>query len=106
MSAIILGTTLKVSFGSFAYTGYVAESVSDSYDDNNLETIKDANGATMTKIFMDPVRKLDCELVILGASGSITAPAKGATLGLIPPQGTLTSFMVESAKVSFKDGAT
>lgn len=105
MSATVKGTTLMISFGSFSYTGYVAQSVTVTYDDGNVEIIKDASGATMTKIFMDPFLKLDCDLIILGATGSIVPPAKGATVGLIPTSGSLTSFMCDNGTCKHSPGA-
>lgn len=94
-----------VSFGSFAYTGYVAEDVTVSSPNGNVEIIKNADGATMTKIFMDPSLKIDATVVIL-AAGSITPPIDGATVGLIPPGGTLISFMSSGSSAKHSAGAT
>ncbi len=105
MAAILKGTTIKISFGSFSYVGYVPEDVTLSYPNGNVEVIKDADGATQTKVLMDPATKVDLTVVILTA-GSITPPIVGATVGLIPPSGTLTSFYVESADAKFSAGAT
>lgn len=105
MAATQKGTTLLISFGSFVYTGYVAEAVTVSYPDGNVETIRNADGATMTKIFMDPATRIDLEVVCLGAGGSSDAPVDGAAVGIIPPKGTLTTFMSEGSSSSFSAGA-
>jgi len=106
MAAIQKGTTLMVSFGSFVYTGYVAQDVTISYPNGNVEIIRNVDGATLTKIFMDPAFKLDATLVILDATGSINPPIDGATVGLIPHMGTITSFMSEGSSAGFSAGAT
>jgi hypothetical protein len=100
------GTTLMISFGSFVYTGYIAQSVTVSYPDGNVEVLRNADGATVTKIFQDPSLKLDCDLIILGASGTIVPPVDGATVGLIPHSGTITSFMSLGSQAKFSSGAT
>lgn len=105
MPAVIKGTTIKVSFGSFIYTGYVAEDVTVSYPDGNKEVIKDADGATLAKIFMDPATKIDATVIVL-AAGSIDPPTDGETVGLIPPTGSLTSFMSEGSTARHVPGAT
>ena len=94
-----------ISFGSFAYTGYIAEDVTVSYPDGNVEVLHDASGATITKIFMDPSFKLEATCIIIGASGSITPPIDGATVGLIPHAGSLTSFMSSGSSCKLAAGA-
>lgn len=105
MAATQKGTTLKIGFGSFAYTGYVAEDVTVSKPNENVEVIKDADGATMTKILMDPKTKISMTLVILD-TGSITPPSEGAKVTLIPPGGASADFNCESADVKHSAGAT
>lgn len=104
MAAVLKGTTLKVSFASWAYTGFLAEDMTLSYPNGNVEVVRGENGETITKILMDPITKLDCTLVI--SSGSITPPIVGAILSLTPPTGSATSFYVESAETKFAAGAT
>jgi hypothetical protein len=106
MAATQKGTTLKISFGSFAYTGYIAQDLTHSKDDENVEINRNADGATVNKIFMDPSTKITLNLLIADTSGSITPPTKGASVGLIPPTGTLATFMVDSAEVAHAAGAT
>ena len=106
MTAIQKGTTLMISFGSFVYTGFVGEDLTVSYPDGNVEVLHNADGATMTKIFQDPRFKLDATLLILDATGTINPPIDGATVGLIPHMGTLTSFMSEGSSARFAAGAT
>ena len=105
MAAVLKGTTVLISFGSFVYTGYVAEDITVSYPDGNVEIIKNADGATMTKIFMDPSTKIEITVVIL-STGSSDPPIDGATVGLTPPKGTLTSFMSQGSSSKFGPGAT
>ena len=105
MGAIFKGTTLAVSFEGFTYTGYVAESLTVSYPNGNVEVLHDADGATMTKILQDPAEKIECTLIIL-AAGTITPPIDGATVGLIPAVGSLTSFMSEGSSTTHAPGAT
>jgi len=105
MAAIQKGTTIKISFGSFAYTGYVAEDVTISYPNGNVEVLRDADGATMTKILMDPSTKIDATVLIL-TTGSIDPPVDGATVGLIPATGSLTSFMSLGSTARHVAGAT
>jgi hypothetical protein len=106
MAAIQKGTTLLISFGSFVYTGYVAEDITVSYPDGNVEVIKNADGATMTKIFMDPSTKIDATVVILSGTGQADPPIDGAAVGIIPPKGTLTTFMSMGSSSKFAAGAT
>jgi len=105
MAAVFKGTTVAVSFAGFSYTGYVAESLTISYPDGNVEVLHDADGATQTKIFQDPGEKLECTLIIL-AAGTITPPIDGATVGLVPAIGSLTSFMSEGSSATHGPGAT
>ena len=105
MALTIKGTTVSVGYGSLAYTGYVAEDLTVSYPDGNVEVIRDADGATMTKLFQDPAIKLDLTVVIL-ATGSIDPPADGDTVGLIPATGSLTSFMSDGSSARHTAGAT
>lgn len=101
MAAIVqVGTTLKIGFGSFAYAGYVAQSVSEETT-GEIKVIKDANNATMTKLIEDKGFRLTLKLLILDSGGSITPPAKGTTVTLIPPKGTSTSYMCEASSVDF-----
>lgn len=100
------GTTLMISFGSLAYTGYVAQDADSSKPDLNEEVIKSAAGATHTKILMDPSTVFTGTFVILGASGSVTPPAQGDTVTLTPPQGTSVAWYCRSASVAFTAGAS
>ena len=103
MAATQLGTELKIAFGSFSYSGYVPESVTVSKPNLNIKTVKDANGATMTKILMDPAERINCTLII-ASTGSITPPAEGSIVTLTPPAGTSTTYFCESAEVAHDEG--
>jgi hypothetical protein len=101
MAATQKGTTLKITFGSYVYTGYVPENMTVSYPDGNVKVIRDADGATMTKILMDPGQRVTGTFVILGASGSVIPPIQGASVKLTPPTGTSTTYYCESAETAF-----
>jgi len=105
MAATQKGTTLLISFGSFLYTGYIAEDVTVSYPDGNVEIIKNADGATITKIFMDPSTKIDTTVIIL-STGSADPPKDNQAVGIIPPKGTLTTFMSLGSTAKHGAGAT
>jgi len=105
MAAIIKGTTVEVGFGSWIYTGYVAEDVAFSYPEGNKEEIRDELGAMHTKILMDPGTKLDATVLILG-TGSIDPPADGDAVSLTDPAGVLTTFMSEGSSARHIAGAT
>jgi len=105
MAAVQKGTELSIGFGSFAYTGYVASDVTVTYPNGNVETIPDADGATMTKILMDPSAKIEADVVIL-AAGSIDPPIDGATVTLTPPSGESTNYMSEGSSAKHSVGAT
>jgi len=105
MAATQKGTELKIGFGSFAYTGFVAEDVTVSYPDGNVEVIKNADGATMTKIFMDPAKKIEATVVVL-STASIDPPIDGATVTLTPPGGTSTAYMSMGSSSKHTAGAT
>lgn len=103
MAATIKGTTLAISYGSFSFTGYVPEDITLSFPNGNVEVVHDKDGATMTKILQDPTQKLDITVV---TTSNITPPAQGEIVSLTPPQGTATSYFVESAEARFTSGAT
>ena len=105
MSAIQRGTTLQVSFGSFSLTGYVPSKVTVTYPDGNKKEIRDVNGAMMTKIFMDPMVKLECDVVVL-STASIKAPKDGIGVAITPPEGTATTMMSEGSTADFEAGET
>lgn len=105
MAAVVQGTAVEVAFGGFAYTGYVAEDVTVSYPNGNVEVIRDADGATLCKIFMDPSTKLEVTLLVL-AAGSIDPPIDGALVTLTPPTGASTGFGSEGSTARHVAGAT
>lgn len=105
MAGVIKGTTVKISFGDLAYTGYVAQDAELSFPNTNIEEVRDADGAMHSKILMDPSQRLSVTFVIL-ATGSITPPSQGDTVTLTPPQGTSTAYYCESASTAFTAGAT
>lgn len=106
MAATQKGTTLMISFGSLSYTGYIPQDAESSKPDLNEEIVRDADGATETKILMDPATVFTGTFVIIGATGSITPPAQGDSVTLTPPQGTSTTWYCRSASVAFAAGAS
>ena len=101
MAATQKGTTLKISFGSYVYTGYIPENMTVSFPNGNVKVVRNVDGATMTKILMDPGIRVTGSFVILGASGSVIPPKQGDTVTLTPPTGTSTAFYCENADVAF-----
>jgi len=106
MSATQKGTSLKVGFGGYTYTSYVPEDATVTYPDGNVEILKDADGATMTKIFMDPATKLDITVIVESAAGSIDPPTDGEYVTLTPPTGSETIFMSMGSTAKHTAGAT
>lgn len=101
MAAIVqLGTALKIGYGSFAYTGYVAQGVTTTTT-GEIKTLKNADNATFCKLVEDLGTQHQIDLLILDATGSITPPAKGSTVTLTPPQGASTPYMVQDSSVKF-----
>jgi len=104
MAAILKGTTVLVAFRSYAWTGYVPESLRVSYPNGNVEVIPDAAGATQTKILMDPSTKISLDVII--TTGAADPPIHGGIVSLTPPAGAAVSFFVESAEATHIPGAT
>lgn len=101
------GTTLKVGFGNFAYTGYVPEDgLRWRKPAGNQEDVTDENGAMLTKILMDPRQEFDMDLIIKDTGGSITPPKQGDTIAFTDPANNALSVMCNSAEVSFARGAS
>jgi hypothetical protein len=59
----------------------------------------------MTKIFMDPMIKLDCDVVVL-STASIKAPKDGLGVALTLVDGTSTTMMSEGSTADFEAGET
>lgn len=107
MAATQKGTSLKISFGSFAYTGYLPEDgLTWKVSKGNIEEITDENGDMYTKILMDPRSEFSMTLIVRDSGGSITPPAVGAALTITPPSGASTTCMVRDATMTFARGAT
>ena len=105
MAGVIKGTTVEIGMASLVYTGYVAEDANLSFPNDNEEVVRDGDGATHTKILMDPSTKLDMTVVVLSA-GSIEPPADGDAVGVALPSGTLTTFMSKGSSARHIAGAT
>lgn len=98
------GQQWMVEFGSFAYTGYLPESITfkSTADD---EVIKDERNATISHILTDPRKEMTLDLLIK-STGSITPPSKGDTVTMTPPQGTSTKYYCNDASISFSRGVS
>src|SRR3990167_1845186 len=103
MAQVLKGTTVLVGFRSWSWTGFVPESVRVSYPNKNVQEVPDANGATQTKILMDPSTKISLDVII--TTGSYDPPIHGEIVSLTPPKGAPVSFFVESAETTHIPGA-
>lgn len=105
MAQVQKGTTLLVGFGSYVYSGYIPETITVTKPDGNVEVHRDVNGATMTKILMDPCVKINMTTVI--STGSAACPAEGTTVTLTPPEGTSVGYYAgPGCSVAYAPGAT
>lgn len=101
MAAIVQkGTTLKIGYGSLAYTGYVPQDWTHTPTGEQKE-LKDTNNATLTVLVENLGDQHSGSLLILDSGGSITPPAKGATVTLTPPGGTSTNYRCVDSSVKF-----
>lgn len=103
MAAVIKGTTYQISFGGAAYTGVTLTSVKVRREDDNVETIQNADGATDAIIYMNPMDVIDVQGV---CTAQMTAADKGDTITFTPPNGTSTTYRCESMDVEYAAGAT
>ena len=102
MAAVQKGTTLKIAFGSFVYTGYIPDDgLTWTAPAGNQEDITDEDGAMETKIIMDPRDEFSMSLIIKDTGGSITPPIQGAAVTITDPAATSITCMVNSASVAF-----
>ena len=105
-AAVQQGTSLMISFASFAYTGYVPEDgLTWKKTLGNIEELTDADGAMMTKILMDQRDEFSMELIIL-ATGDVTPPSQGVGIAITDPDGNSVTCMVQDATVTFSRGNT
>ena len=103
MAAITqVGTAVKIGYGSFAYTGYVAQALTRE-STGEIKTLKNPDNATFCKLIEDLGFRLVLKLYILdsvgGAGVALVPPTKGSTITLTPPEGTPVNCMCESASV-------
>lgn len=99
MAAIVQkGTTLKIGFGSAAYTGFVLQSLTREQT-GEQKVLKDVNNATMTVLVEDLGDRYSFSALILDATGSIVPPAVGSTITITNPSNVSTVGRVESASV-------
>ena len=103
-AAVQTGESLKIGFGSFSYTGFIASAV-EVESDADEEIIPDENGATVTVITFDPKMHYVLD-VILKAAASLTPPIKNATVSFTNPNGDSVAARCVSASVAHAKGAT
>jgi len=104
------GTDVVIGFGSFAWSGYVAEdglTWTQSYDGE--EIIKAQDGSTRTKIRMDAYEELSGSFILDNSGGSATvattALAKGDVVSITTPDGQTESWEVQDASSALAAGA-
>ena len=107
MAAVNLGTACKISFGSFAYTGYLPEDgLTWGKAAGNIEEITDENGDMFAKIVMGPGDQISGSLIIKNVTGSITPPIDGATITITDPAGGALVGMSQGSTVVFSRGVS
>lgn len=100
MAAIVQkGTTLKIGYGSAAYTGFVFQSFSREAT-GEQKVLKNTDNATMTVLVEDLGNRYTFSALILDANGSIVPPAVGSTITITNPSNVSTAGRVESSSVA------
>jgi len=108
-----LGTSLMVSAGSFEISGYfISEDGNLSWTKvNDIEEIKDINGATFTKLLKNPKQEFSGTLTVLASVGTYTPLEIGSAVSITDPDGASLNVMIEEwnpdfttnpVKISFK----
>ena len=87
------GTTLKIGFGTNAYTGYIMEDFTTEATGEQL-VVKDENNATGTILVCDLGTRDSFSAVIKETGGSLTPPAQGSTITI-----NAVNYRVESSSV-------
>ncbi len=105
MAATLKGQQVKISFGSLSYSGYIPEDFTWSKPNKSVEDVKDADGATIAKIFMDPSTEVEGTFII-DSTGSITPPADGTQITITLPDNTSFTGLSIGSSVKFAHGAT
>ena len=105
MAATIKGTQVKISFGSLSYTGYIPQDFTWSKPNKNVEEVRNGDGATIAKIFMDGSTKVEGTFII-NASGDIIPPADGTEVTITLPDNTQFKGLSIGSSVKFAAGAT
>ena len=103
-AAVQTGETLKIGFGSAAYTGFILEAY-EVESDGDEELIVDENGAMATVITFDPKKRYRLEM-ILKAAASLEPPAKNSTITITNSGGDSVAARCESFRVAHSKGAT
>lgn len=99
MAAIVQkGTSIKIGFGSAAYTGTVLQSVTRE-STGEQKVIKGQDNQTHTVLVEDLGDRYTVRALILDATGSLVPPAQGSTLTITNPSNVSTAGRVESASV-------
>jgi len=86
-AAVQEGTTLKIAFGSFAYTGYIPEDGLRWSKPRELEEVTDENNSVVSLIISRPKDQFDVDLIIKDTGGDITPPTAGTEVSITDPDG-------------------
>ena len=106
-AAVQQGTSVMVSFASFAYGAFIPEDgLTWKKPLGNIEEVTDANGAMLTKILMDQRDEFSVELIIPTTGGDVTPPIVGTLLTITNPDNVSVGCMVVDATVTFNRGNT
>ena len=97
-SIVQKGTSLKIGFGSAAYTGFVLQTLSRE-STGEQKVLKDTDNATMTVLVEDKGDRYSFRALILSSNGSIVPPDVGDTVTITNPSNVSTACRCESATV-------
>jgi hypothetical protein len=92
---VIIGAVVNIGYGSFSYTGYIPQSVTNSRT-ADVATIKDERNANITHIISNPGKSINFTAMIKTSGGSITPPDIGDLITLTPPEGTAQKYILLS----------
>ena len=86
-AAVQVGTSLMISFASFAYTGYLPEDGLRWSKPVDVDEVTDENGSLITMILSKPRDQFELDLIIKTTGGDVTPPTAGDEFTITDPDG-------------------